>query len=128
MKENQKILIVDDSLLGRISIKNSLESYNFTLLEASDGHEALDLIRKEEPNLVFLDLLMPNLGGVGVLKALKEEGKEQNVIIVSADIQETTKRLCLDLGAKDFANKPVEENKMDFFLKKYLGWNKNAVK
>jgi two-component system chemotaxis response regulator CheY len=128
MKENQKILIVDDSLLGRISIKNSLESYNFTLLEASDGQEALDLIRKEEPNLVFLDLLMPNLGGVGVLKALKEEGKEQNVIIVSADIQETTKRLCLDLGAKDFANKPVEENKMDFFLKKYLGWNKNAVK
>jgi two-component system chemotaxis response regulator CheY len=97
-------------------------------LEASDGQEALDLIRKEEPNLVFLDLLMPNLGGVGVLKALKEEGKEQNVIIVSADIQETTKRLCLDLGAKDFANKPVEENKMDFFLKKYLGWNKNAVK
>lgn len=118
MVDKKLILVVDDSLLGRVAIKNKLDSSIFDVVEATDGVQALEKIREKSPDLIFLDLLMPNLDGIGVLKALKEEGIEQNIIIVSADIQDTTKKHCFDLGATDFTNKPMDPGQMEAILTK----------
>lgn len=116
----KKILIVDDSLLGRVSLKNQLSEYKHRILEAANGKEALVLLEKEKPDLIFLDLLMPEMDGMEVLKRMGEMKNRTTVIIVSADIQKTTREKCLKLGAVDFANKPMEENQMDELLAAYL--------
>jgi len=114
----RKILLVDDSKLSRMSMSKLLDGFDCIIMEASDGNEALDMIKNSNPDLVFLDLLMPNLGGVGVLEKLKEYGVSIPVVIVSADIQNTTRNTCLKLGAMDFVNKPMELEKVKYIIDK----------
>ncbi|MBI9102431.1 MAG: response regulator [Spirochaetales bacterium] len=118
MPVSRKILLVDDSKLSLMSMRSLLEDYDFTILEASDGYEALDIIKNSKPALVFLDLLMPNLDGVGVLEKLKAEDISVPVVVVSADIQNTTRAICFKLGAIDFVNKPMEPEKVKSIIDK----------
>ena len=122
----RKILLVDDSLLSRLSIKKFLDSSKYSIEEASDGIEALEMIAKEIPDLVILDLLMPNLDGIGVLERLKSENINVPVVIVSADIQNTTKALCFKLGAVDFLNKPLGLEKLSPVLEGIFGKELNG--
>ncbi len=116
MSEYSKILIVDDSLFSRTATKKLLEGWDFQILEAVNGKEALEIIFNEKPDLVFLDLLMPELDGFGVLKQLNKKGLKIPVIVVSADIQESTKRQCLNLGAIDYFNKPINVDQLEGLL------------
>ena len=121
MQKISRVLIVDDSLLGRQSVKNILNEMNFTLIEANDGFEALKIIEEDKPDLVFLDLLMPKIDGFGVLKALKEKKIEIPVVVISADIQDSTQKQCKELGAGGFLNKPFSKKDLDLILEKISG-------
>jgi two-component system, chemotaxis family, chemotaxis protein CheY len=102
-----KILVVDDSSLSRRTIRRILESEGLTVIEAADGLNALEIYYLEKPDAVLLDLVMTGMYGLDVLGKLKEMDAHVRVIIVSADIQSSTRTLAEEAGACAIVNKPV---------------------
>lgn len=100
------ILLVDDSFIARHSIKTLLSGEDYAILMAKGGQEALDLIKSEKPQVILLDLLMPHPDGMAVLEELKQHTHAPPIIVLSADIQETTQQRCFALGAANFLRKP----------------------
>jgi DNA-binding response OmpR family regulator len=104
-----KVLIVDDDPNSRAVLGDALASEPYTLLEACNGEEALDIILRETPDLILLDMMMPNIDGNGVLRTLRDRRKTRPipVILVTAlDILNT--QVCEALGddAVDHICKP----------------------
>ncbi len=114
------VLICDDSILARKQVRKSLpESFDAEFQTAANGLEALAILRNQEIGLVFLDLTMPELDGVGVLEAIKAENIDCFVIVISADIQPEMQKRVMELGALAFVHKPVNEDKLSGILKQY---------
>jgi CheY-like chemotaxis protein len=104
-----RILIVDDSSFQRRTIRRALAQAGYQITEATDGEQALKLIANEAPDCVLTDLIMPGTDGFAVLEALRSQHNPVPVIVISADIQGTTRQKCLDMGAAGFIQKPVNE-------------------
>jgi len=103
---SQKILIVDDSALSRRTLRRILESAGYEVVEADDGMTALELYFLEKPSLVLLDLVMKGMYGLDVLVKLREMDPKALVVVASADIQSSTRKLVDEAGALAFVNKP----------------------
>lgn len=113
-------LICDDSLLARNQMKKSLPgAFDADIVTATNGLEALAVLRSQEIGVVFLDLTMPELDGVGVLEAIKAERMDVFVIVVSADIQPEMQKRVMDLGALAFIQKPVNTDKLSAVMRQY---------
>ncbi|MDP5136488.1 response regulator [Rheinheimera baltica] len=113
-------LICDDSLLARNQLKKSLPAdFDASITTASNGLEALAVLRSQEIGIVFLDLTMPELDGVGVLEAIKAEAMDCLVIVVSADIQPEMQKRVMELGALAFIQKPASAAKLADVMHKY---------
>ena len=102
------ILIIDDSRFTRSNIAKALRNNQYEVLEADNGATGLDMIIKHKPDFVITDLLMPEMDGFELLENLRSRGIAVPVIVMSADIQETTRRRILELGAKTLLNKPFQ--------------------
>ena len=114
------VLICDDSLLARKQVRKSLpEFFDAEITTAGNGLEALAILRSQEIGLVFLDLTMPELDGIGVLEAIRKEGLDCFVIVISADIQPEMQKKVTELGALAFIHKPVNSDKLIVILKQY---------
>jgi two-component system chemotaxis response regulator CheY len=103
----EKIMVVDDSALSRRTIRRILESAGYDIVEAEDGMTALEMYFIEKPQAVLLDLVMKGLYGLDVLARLREMDPDVRVIIVSADIQKSTRTLAEEGGAFAIVNKPL---------------------
>lgn len=101
-----KILIVDDSALSRRTLRRILEAAGYTVVEAEDGMTALEVYFLEKPTVVLLDLVMKGMYGLDVLVKLREMDPKALVVIASADIQSSTRKLVDEAGALGFINKP----------------------
>ena len=101
-----KILIVDDSALSRRTLRRILEAAEYDVVEAEDGMTALEVYFLEKPRVVLLDLVMKGMYGLDVLMKLREMDPKALVVIASADIQSSTRKLVDDAGALGFINKP----------------------
>lgn len=104
-----KILVVDDSMFARLNICNILREAGHETVEAGNGMEGLRLVIDQDPDCVLSDLLMPEMDGIGLLTALREQRLELPAIVLSADIQETKRQQCLALGAAGFLSKPPQK-------------------
>ncbi len=106
----KKILIVDDSLFMR-KVLSDLLCEKYGVLEADSGQAALAMVEKETPDLVLLDIIMPEAEeeGIRVLKALKETHPHTPVIMISAVGQSAMVKQCMELGAADYVVKPFDE-------------------
>ncbi len=114
------VLICDDSILARKQVRKSLpESFDVEVQTAGNGLEALQVLRSQEIGLVFLDLTMPELDGIGVLEAIRAEAIDCFVIVISADIQPEMQKRVMELGAVAFIQKPVSDEKLGIILKQY---------
>jgi len=102
----QKILIVDDSALSRRTLRRILESAGYEVVEANDGMTALEGYFLEKPALVLLDLVMKGMYGLDVLVKLREMDPKALVVVASADIQSSTRKMVDEAGALSFINKP----------------------
>ncbi|WP_448548839.1 response regulator [Thalassotalea fusca] len=103
------VLICDDSNLARKQVLRSLpESLSSNAQLATNGEEALEVLKNNSVDLLFLDLTMPILDGVGVLEGIKANNIDVSVFVISADIQPEMQSKVLDLGAKAFLRKPVQ--------------------
>ena len=107
-----KILVVDDSGLARRLIRKILEELGHEVEDASDGAQALERYLLNRHDAVVLDLLMHGMYGVEVLEKLKQLNPELPVIVVSADIQRTTREQVKEAGAAAMINKPVTKDQL----------------
>lgn len=118
----KKVLIVDNSSYMRIFIKKVAEKGGFdTIFEASGSEDAIELFKAENPDIVILDLNMSEarMDGLTVLTNIMEVNPEAAVIISSAVRHEYVKDECLELGAKEYINKPFDTNDLLEKLEKY---------
>jgi two-component system alkaline phosphatase synthesis response regulator PhoP len=108
---SKKILAVDDNPQLRTLIKSYLTQEGFEVCTAGDGQEALFIARREKPDLIILDLMMPQMDGYEFLRAYNHEGNSP-VIILTARIEENDKVLGLELGADDYVTKPFSPREL----------------
>lgn len=115
-----KVLVVDDEASARTLLERWLAAKGFDVLTAPDGGQALETIRQEDPALVLLDLQMPRLSGFDVLRALREEGLDPTVIVVTAHGTLEYAIEAMREGAFDFVTKPVDPKHLDVVVGKAL--------
>lgn len=106
------VLIIDDSRLARSKISRVLSDNGYTITQAENGMEGINVIVSTLPDCIVLDLLMPGMDGFQVLEELKDKKITIPVIVLTADIQQTTRDRCVELGASDFLNKPPDNDQL----------------
>jgi two-component system response regulator AtoC len=116
----EKIMIVDDERLVRWSLRQKCEEWGYYVIEADAGEPALKLAQHESPDLVLLDVRMPDLTGIEVLDQLKKSGDARAVIMITADPQLDDVKAALKLGAYDFVGKPVDFDELHVTIKNAL--------
>ena len=99
------ILVADDKANIRNLVREYLEAESFRVVIAANGREALYVARAEKPDLILLDIMMPEMSGYDFLKTYRKE-RETPVILLTAKLDETDKVLGLELGADDYITKP----------------------
>jgi len=113
-------MIVDDERLVRWSLRQKCEEWGYRVVEADSGGPALKLAQHESPDLVLLDVRMPDLTGIEVLDQLKKSGAARAVIMITADPQLDDVKAALKLGAYDFVGKPVDFDELHVTIKNAL--------
>ena len=113
---NEKVLIVDDEKLIRWSVRRQLEEWSYTALEAESGTGALAQIRTEVPDLILLDVRLPNLSGLEVLREIKQNNLGVSVIMITGDPQLDDIKTAIKLGALDFIKKPLDFDELQITI------------
>jgi len=111
---NHKILVVDDSKVIRMRVRDMLPQGNFEVLEAKDGIEGLNLIRQERPNLIMLDFILPRLSGWEVFQELQKAPELQTIplVLMSGRKEEVTDKLQEPFEHFEFIEKPFETKQL----------------
>jgi adenylate cyclase len=111
MNHPPRILIVDDNEVNRDIIVTRLEAHGYETLQAADGVEALAAVTQHRPDLVLLDVMMPNIDGIEVCKRLKSDAELSflPVILVTAKVETKDVVAGLDAGADEYLTKPVDQ-------------------
>lgn len=108
-----KLLVVDDAAFMRMTIKKMVEAHEHEVIgEAGNGVEAVKKYIELKPDVVLLDITMPEMNGVEALQNIKRLDPSARVIIVSAMGQQTMVAQAIQSGAKDFVVKPFEEDRL----------------
>lgn len=116
-----KVLVVDDSLFMRKILKDILGEIGQTdLVEASLGREALELFESEKPDVVLLDIILPDMSGDEVLKKMMEMNREAKVIMVTAVGQKSMIEECVKSGAKGYIVKPFDKEKVKAEFQRWI--------
>ncbi|MDR3205278.1 MAG: response regulator [Deltaproteobacteria bacterium] len=117
-----RILIVDDDMMIHKLLGAILHKAGFECLNAHSGEEGLEIARKDNPELVILDIMMPSMNGFEVMRALKAnpETADIPVIFLSGKFHNHEKTEARELGAADFMEKPFERNELLARIKTYL--------
>ncbi len=109
-----KVLVVDDEPFICRSLSFVLRKDDYEVFEARDGEEALEVIRTEKPDLVFLDVMMPKMNGFDVVRAVRGEEHLADILIVllTAKGQDADRQTGEDAGANDYMTKPFSPTKI----------------
>lgn len=118
MKLNdKKILIGDDSILARKQLKDIISAYGTPFfLEASNGQDTIDFYKKESPDLVFLDIVMPVKDGNAAIREIMEFDPNAYIIIVSSVGTQSQLKAAIEAGARDFIQKPLHEEQIHHII------------
>ena len=119
----KKILVCDDSVLARKQLMDAVkeDSEGAVFIEGKNGYEAVELYKSEKPDLVFMDIVMPEKDGNTALSEIKEFDNEAVIIIVSSVGTQDQLKKAIQLGAKDFIQKPFEKNQIQEIIELRLG-------
>ncbi len=116
-----KILLVDDAGFMRMMIKNNLTKAGYTsFVEGEDGQRAIELYQQEKPDLVIMDITMPNVNGIQALAEIKKLDPSAKVVMCSAMGQESMVMDAISLGAMDFIVKPFKQDRIVQTVSKIL--------
>ena len=118
---SKRVLIVDDAIFMRMKLKDILEKNGFEVVaEAQNGVEAVEKFKSERPDLVTMDITMPEMDGVAALKNIKQIDSNAKVVMCSAMGQQTMVMEAIQSGAVDFIVKPFESDRVIQSLNKAI--------
>ena len=103
-----RVLVVDDEAEGVELLREFLSAKGYEVITASDGDEALRKVKEERPHLILLDIQMPKMDGLEVLRRLREIDKEVGVIMITGVNEQEIARQAMALGAFDYIVKPLD--------------------
>jgi putative two-component system response regulator len=114
MQKAGKVLVVDDYEPNLRGLGQLLEHAHYTVLTATNGRDALEIVKRERPDLVLLDVVMPGISGLDVCAELKRNADTRltPVVLISGEQERQTRLAGLDAGADDFLNKPVDSEEL----------------
>ncbi len=121
------ILVIDDSSFMRGKICKIMKGDGHKILEADNGLKCLQMATANSPDCILLDIIMPGMDGLKILKSLQEQGSRIPMIVVTADIQESTRKQCIEFGAADVVNKPPKEEELRRALNKAIKQGKAGL-
>ncbi len=121
-----KILVIDDSKVIRMRVRDMLPEGDFEVLEAKDGLEGINLIRQERPNLIMLDFLLPRLSGWEVYQELQQEDELKSIplVIMSGRKEEVTDKMTEPFEYFEFIEKPFEKHQLQGAIKSAISKSK----
>jgi len=121
MKTHLKMLVVDDNADLRSNLAQQFMAEDFDVDTAADGKDALDKMGKGNYDIVLLDLKMPGMDGMEVLREMKALNKNPHVIMLTAVADVATAQECVKLGASDYVSKPYDPEDLLHIVIKVLG-------
>jgi len=104
--ERTSVLVIEDEPQIRRLLRTSLGANGFLVLEAPNGRDALGKVQSEKPELILLDLGLPDMDGLAIIKTLRDDGNRTPIVVLSSRGEETTKVEALNAGADDYVTKP----------------------
>lgn len=111
MNTECSILVCDDSILARKNLTGLLKGFGYTNInEASNGEDAVNYCKENNPDLIFLDIVMPVKDGVTATNEIMNNNPDARIIIVSSVGTQTHLKEAIKAGAKDFIQKPIDED------------------
>jgi two-component system chemotaxis response regulator CheY len=117
----KRLLVVDDALIMRAIIKDTARNAGWEIVgEATTGAEAVARYRELKPDLVTLDIVMPEMDGVEALRTIRQEHPDALVVMISAIDQRAKLSECIQLGALDFVVKPFDKQRLQSLFQTYL--------
>ncbi|MBC7527923.1 MAG: response regulator [Chthonomonadaceae bacterium] len=118
----KRVLITDDAMFMRVTLKNILTKNGYEIVgEAANGRESVELYQKTRPDLVTMDITMPEMDGISAVKAIKELDPNANIVMCSAMGQKQMVIEAVAAGAKDFIVKPFQPDKVIEAVQKLIG-------
>jgi len=120
MKKKAKILVVDDEAIIRESLRDWLSDAGHQVLTAENGPQALEIVEKDKPGIAVVDLVMPGMDGIELLKKAKEVSPSIEVIIITAYASIPTAIAAIREGAYDYIEKPFSPEKVELLIKKLV--------
>lgn len=119
----KKILVCDDSVLARKQLMDAVKEIadGATFIEGKNGAEAVELYKSEKPDIVFMDIVMPEKDGNTALSEIRDFDSDATIIIVSSVGTQEQLKKAIQLGAKDFIQKPFEKNQIQEIIELRLG-------
>lgn len=120
---SQKILIVDDEVDVCKTISRFLQQKGYVPIVANNGKDALSKLASEKPELILLDIRMPDMDGVECLKRIKKHNPKVIVIMVTCVTDIDTAKKAIELGAKDYITKPISFDSLETAVSTYLFLN-----
>ena len=116
----ERVLIVEDEPSTRLGLTELVRTWGFITDSAADGEEALQRISVFRPTIIISDLVMPNMGGLELLRALKDEGGDLTIVILTAQGTVETAVEAIKEGAYDYLTKPIEPQRLKILLDKIV--------
>jgi len=117
---SKKILVVDDASVVRLTLKHLFESYHYNVLEAETGEEAVEKYKSFKPDLVTMDITMPDMDGITAVTEILKIDTKAKIVMCSAMGQGNKVKAAIAAGAKTFIVKPLHPERVLSVVKKYL--------
>jgi len=122
MKTNSNILVVEDDKIAQMAIKYLIKEIENSVDVADTGKKAIELLKKNEYDLIFMDIGLPDINGIEVAQLIRTELKKvMPIIALTAHNDKNKRNICIQKGMNDFIEKPITKEKILIIIKKYLG-------
>ena len=118
------ILLAEDHLDSREAMRALLEAHGYRVVEASNGREAVERALEERPDLVLMDIMMPEMDGFEATRVLRSQESTSGLPIIAVTAMDGAQRLSIQAGANDFVAKPIDTRGL---LAKIRGWLKDEL-
>jgi two-component system chemotaxis response regulator CheY len=108
----QRAIVVDDSSFQRTIVQNTIENWFDVIGTASDGKEAIEVFREKRPDVITMDIMMPEMNGIESLRRIKDISPETTIVMVTSVSQDEKMREAAKAGADGYVTKPVDTERL----------------